>query len=275
MANLLETIRNNSQQMAQAPGTQDQTQQLGTLLRAKTGKAGLAPGVVSSNLGEQQAVVQTQQEFQNQIQPQAQIQQAGLQAQQTGQEQAARQQMQDIGQQRKFDTIQSKMKTDALLNDLERNRGKLSMDQYAANVEQLGFNLRLQNDKYLNELQNEGQKARLNNDINFKEQLARTTFDNTQDIFEQRLRDKSILDANDKEYSNVVAQMGIDDAYAMFRAQAESQRQAEYYSNLGNLATTSIGAYGTYSDYSDKKDYYTTGGGKNIESYEASKYRTK
>lgn len=251
--NLLDTIRNNSQAMQKPQGVTDQTQQLGTLLRAKTGKSVGGSAVGPSNLGEQQAVVQTNQTLQNEVAPQAAVQQAGLQAQQAGQQQSFNAQQQDITQNRKFDNIQTQMKTNSLLQDLEQSKGKVDAAQYQANVEQLGTNLRLQNQQYVDNLKREGDRARLDDENTFKEQMTATTFDNAQVILQDNLHNKSILDASDDDFHKAVSAMGVDDAYAMMRAQMQASDTAGFYQAAGAAAQSGIGAYGSYANKQDKQ----------------------
>lgn len=248
MANLLETIQQNSAAMQQPQGVTDQTQAVGTLLRAKTGKATAGDAVGPSNLAEQQAVTQNNQQMQNTIAPQAAIQQTGLQAQQAGQQQQFTQAKAETAQANKFDNIQTKLKTDSIFQNLEQSKGKIDQQTYNANLEQLGTNLRLQNQQYIDQLQLQGQKARLDDSLSFKEEMTRTTFDDNTSVLQKTLGDKSILDANDNEFHQAIANMGIDDAYQTLRAQMLSSDNTTLYQAEGNAATSAIGAYGKYSD---------------------------
>lgn len=258
MANLLDTIRQNNQQLTKPQGVSDQTAQLSTLLRAKSGKQVGTPSIASSSLGEQQAVAETNQSLQG-VRNQASIQQAGLEQQQAAEQQQTQLQKADIRQQNKFDTIQNKLKTDSLLSELERNKGKLDTARYQSSMEQLGANLRLQNTQYIDNLEREGARARLDDDVKFKEEMARATFGDQQDLLQKALGNKSVLDANEREFQKSMAQMGLDDSYAMFRAQQRNEAQRALYSGIGAITTAGIGAYGTFKDRAPTDEGGTTG----------------
>lgn len=242
MATLLDAIQQNSQPQKQ--GQTDTTQSLQGLLRAKSGKQVGGGDTVSSNLGEQSEVAQTNSQLQNQVAPQAAIQQQGLQQQQAGQQQQADIQGQQIEQQKSFNTIQSNLKTNQILSDLERQKGQIDMNTQKANLEQVGFNLRLQNQQYVDNLQMEGQKARLDDANQFRQELTKTMFDDNQQVLEDKLGKSTLLDASDNSFRHALAQMSVDDAWGMFNANKEAEKQRALYSGIGALATAGVGAAG-------------------------------
>lgn len=241
MPNLLDAIRGNSQ--PQKAGVTDETQKLQTLLRAKSGKAISSGPTLSSNLQESQAVDQTNAQL-GQVAAQAGLQQQGLQQQQQQAQQSEQLQSAEIAQGRQFDTMQTRLKTDALLSEFERNKGQLDLNRERANVEQLGTGIRLSDKQYTDNLQREGQKSRLDDEITFKEELLRTQLGDQQEIMEKNLGNKGILEANDREFQKSLAQMGIDDAWSMFRAQQRADQQKAMWTGIGSIATAGIGAAG-------------------------------
>lgn len=197
MANLLETIQKNLK--PEKPVTQQlgQTEQVQSLLRAKTGKAQQPEsGPRASALGERIAAKQTELGGE-QIAQQQQI--TGLQQeeqladikQREDIRQQAFEQQQDLAKQQ-FD-----QQTEQLLNQYTRGEKKLTTQQDLANMEQIGFNLRLDNEQYINNLQQEGTKARLDDKTSFKEEMMREVF-----------RDQETLLRNDLAFNNI---MNIDD----------------------------------------------------------------
>lgn len=251
MANLLDTIRQNSQQLPEQ-GMTDESSRLQGLLRAKSGKAIEGAPVAASSLGEQQAVTQTNQTIQQQVQPQAAIQGAQQATQQAGIQQQEQQQTAEIKQQRRFDDMRTQLQTQQLLNDLQRDRDTLDMRKDGARLEQLASNLRLQDKQYVDNLQREGQKRRLDNSLQFNEALTQSIFDDNQKLLEKNLDGQSVLNANDREFRKALAQMGADDAYSMFREQQKAAQQQQMWQSLGALTTAGIGAYGTIKDQQAK-----------------------
>lgn len=253
MANLLDTIRQNSSQLAtEQQGVTDETGKLQRLLRAKSGKSVGPSDASPTNLAEQSAVAQTNTTMQQQILPQAQIQQAGIDQASREQSQQLSQQKSEIDQARKFDNIQNKLKTDQLLRDLERDRGNLDLAKDRARLEQATAQMRFQNKQYLDQLQREGQRARLNNQLQFNEALAGDAFGANKELLEKQLGNQSVLRADDRAWKKAAAQMDVNMAYDMFRDDMSAAKERNRYAGIGALATAGVGAYGTLSE--DKKD---------------------
>lgn len=232
MANLLDTIRTNNP-ANQQQGVTDETSKLQALLRAKSGKAVGDSGVAASNLGEQSAVAGANQQMQNQVAPQVQIQQAGQQQQQAQQQQTEKLQTQEIEQQRKFDTIQNKMKTNQMLSDFERSKGTIDLARDKSSLEQLGFQLRLQDKSYLDNLQREGSARRLGDQQDFNQAMAESVLGDNQEVLEKNLGNKSILDADDREFKKSLANMDAADAYKMFKKDQKAAKDRALWSALG------------------------------------------
>jgi hypothetical protein len=122
----------------------------------------------------------------------------------------------------------------------------LDLSKDKANAEQIGVTLRLGDQQYVSNLQREGAKARLDDDNTFKTEMLKTSLGDQQEILEKNLGNKSILDASDREFQKSLAQMGIDDAWAMFRADQRAGQQQAMWTGIGNVATAGVGAYGAY-----------------------------
>lgn len=268
MANLLDAL--NQAAPAQSPGLTGETQKLAGMLRAKSGKAGVAPGLAMSSQAEKAAVAQTGQDM-AQVQRAQTLQQTGQQQQAAAQEQQTGQQLKSVEMQRQQNQVQTQLRVNQTLQDLEQGRGKMDMARYKAGLEQVGQDLRLQNRQYVDNLQREGSRARLDNELQFKEQLARSVFDDNQNLLTKNMKNKSILNANDREFAQAMARMGASDAYAMFRSEMKGSKEAAKYGALSSLITTGIGAAANYKSSptaSDTKTVatgdITTGGAENI-----------
>jgi hypothetical protein len=124
----------------------------------------------------------------------------------------------------------------------------LDMKRQTAAVEQLGQNLRLQDKKYVQELQQQGNMARLSTDADFKKELARSIMGKNTELLEKQLQNRNILDVSDDEFKRSMARMDISTAWDMFKNDLATQKQRELYSGAGAVTTAGVGAYGTYSD---------------------------
>lgn len=243
MANLLDTIRQNNQAAAtQKQGVTDETGKLAALLRAKSGKEVGGGDFSSSNLGEQQAVANTNTQTASTLAPAVQVQTAGLETQQAAQQQQVDAQKSELAQNRRFDTIQARIKTDALLQDLEQNKGRIDQQRKDAAVNQVAQNLRLQNSQYIDSLQKEGARSRLDDENSFNEELAKTTFGDNRELLEKSLGNKSILDASDNEFSVAMGQMTQQNAYDIFRNDMKAEKERGMMGAIGGLVTSAVGA---------------------------------
>lgn len=221
MANLLETIRKNRSALAteQAPLT-DETQRTQELLQAKTGKA-LGPSeTATSNIAEQVAVGGTQAQIQ-QLGQQLQQQQAAEDIEGLRQTQQERLQRGELDQARKFQTIQTKMETNKLLNELQRDKATLDLEKDKSRLEQTAFLLAMQDKRYVDNLQAVGRRNRFDNQQQFNEELQKQIMGIEVDFLKTKLNQSDILAASDRDFREMLAGMSFADAQAI--AQMEMQ----------------------------------------------------
>lgn len=246
MANLLDAIRNNTNAMAtQKQGMEDETGKLQSLLRAKSGRETSGGDIAASNLGEQQAVQNTNTQMQNSVAPAASIQNADIEAANRAQEAGVATQKQTIAQNRNIDSIQTRIKTNQLLQDLEQNKGRIDQQQKDSMVQQAAQNLRLQNQKYVDNLQREGGKSRLDDANSFQEELARSVMGDNKEMLQESLGNQSILDASDRDFKKAVGDMSVGNAYDVFRNAQKAEQQRAIYTGIGSLVSAGVGAAGS------------------------------
>lgn len=238
MANLLEALQ---------PKMEDTTSQLATLLRAKSGKAVEAPATSLSTQQEQAALAQTAQQMQP-VQAAAQTQELAQEQQAREVAQRAEQQQTEIAQARQANELQTKLRTDQLFQELEQGRGKIGLAKYQSNLEQVGFNLRLNNKEYVDNLQREGARARLNDKIQFEKQLSESILASNRELLEKQLGNKSVLAANDREFGKRMAEMGVQNAWQIVNNDIKSAKEIGQTQAIGGLITTGIGVTGKYLD---------------------------
>ena len=252
---LLDTIRNNSNKSLATqmqPQVTDETQKAATLLRAKSGKATGGGAVSQSNLGEQQAATAGASAIQNEVAPAAALQQAAVGQQESAQNQQTQLQQADIAQGRNFNTLQTKMKTNELLNDLSQGNRTLDLDKDNAALEQVGANLRLSTQKYTDDLQREGNSARLMQGNRFELALAQSILDDKGTLAASGRINSSILAADDRTFKEAMGNMDINTARALFNAQASGATSAAQWQTGAAVAGAGIGAATQYQDYKDR-----------------------
>lgn len=231
MANLLETIKQNRQALTQPAGVEDQTQKVQTLLRAKSGKAVGGGDAVTSNLGEQ-AAVQNTNVMMGQVAGQAQVQQQGDVLAQAQQQQQERLQRQDIDQAKKFDTVQNRLQTQTVLNDLSRNKGALDQDKQQAQLEQAAFLLSMQDKKYTDQLQEIGRRRRLDDEGAFKSEMQDQAFGDSLGLLQSKLGNQDVMSSSDRDFKQAMSSLNVDDALKIAEMnQASNERMAAIDAN--------------------------------------------
>jgi hypothetical protein len=256
------------------PQMQDTTSGLATLIRAKSGKAVAGPSTALSTQQEQAALAQTAQAMQP-VEAAAETQTMAQEQQAREVEQRAEQQQTEIAQAREANRMQTQLRTDQLLQELEQGIGKMDLDKYQFSLEQIGFNLRLNNKEYVDNLQREGARARLDDKIQFEQQLFRSLLADNKELLEKQLGNKSILEANDREWRIRLEQMGSQVAYDLFRNEMKAEQERQIATGIGSIVTAGVGAYGTYQTDQAKKAYYSSPDGVKDTSFEAYTYRNK
>lgn len=275
MANLLETIKQNRDQLAgqQAPMT-DETQKTQTLLRAKSGRAASGGEAPASSLQEQVANSATTGQLQG-IGSQVQLQQKADETAAAGQQQAAQTARNEIDQAKRFNTIQNNMKANSILNDLSRDRGALDLDKERGRLEQATFILAMQDKQYTDQLQDIGRRNRLDDQTVFKNEMARIAFQDNLDLLKTKLGNQDVISASDRDFKKAMSDLSIEDAVQIastegkyaesgagmnrdlisFEAKQKAKQAngAAQAQGLSGLMSGGIGAVGAYEKGQDKQ----------------------
>lgn len=217
------------------------TEQVQNIQRASTGKAAGPVGPRASALGERQAAVQSQQAL-GQIAQQGRLQ--GLQQQQTAeaQEQAAGIASRQLEQKRQFVRDDANKKMEGLRADYSRALEEGDFARAQAAAEQASFLTRLGNEKYINELQMEGKRARLDNEVDFKKAFKEQQYADTMDLLEDNIEFKKLMAADDREFEEQLAQISAADALKILNARIEAGMKQQMYSGIGSMISGGLAA---------------------------------
>jgi len=230
MADSLFDILGKSTATSNVAAPTDSGQQFTKIAAAGTGKAvaqGTAPK--ASALGEQAALQGVQQKLDN-ITQQSQVVQAGQR-----QQVAATKQNQSIAnaqldQDALTKRTQTNLQTDSLLNQFEQGKESLDYNKNAAKIEQLGFNLRLSDDKYVFNLQQAGDKARLDNELSFKTQMYKEAFSAYTDLANDQASFQMIMNDDKNTFNMKMAGMKVEDALDLANDAAKQRKTAAQWS---------------------------------------------
>jgi hypothetical protein len=260
MASLLDTIKMNqdaaAQQATSAPrqaseiNVQSQSQKL---LQAKSGKA-VAPGSTprQSNVQEQQA--QQNALLQGQaLAQQIQLGQQAIQAQATQQAEAIKVQSQEQDfQAQKLETDYLRSE-DAALDQYLQGQKKLDLSKDKAKFEQMGFQMRMADSKYIDTLTREAKRSQLDNEVKFKEEMARTVFAEELEMFHDNLDFRNSMFSDKQEFLEQMGQMDLDYALQMGAFANQQAAANSLFTGVGQISSGSIQAYGAYSNSQDKE----------------------
>lgn len=253
--NLFDTIKKNTNQAAAAPtaapqaSEQNLTGQTQKLLQAKSGKA-VAPGSTPriSNVGEQVANLQTA-VAQGQLAQQAAI--ANQQLTQQVQEQQAKitqaQNEQSFAEQKVEEDFTRN--EEAIMDQYLQGQKQLDLKKDGSKFEQIGFKLRLQNDQYVDNLKRAAAKSQLDNDVRFKEELAKSMFADEMDLFNDNLDFRAAMFADKQEFAESMANMDMDYAIGLADYASKEAAAQQKFSGFSNIVAGGTNAYSSY----DKK----------------------
>ena len=232
---LLDIINRNLQEPAQ-PEFQEQAPGIRQLLRAKTGREITERGPAGTSLLEQQAAAQTRAGL-SQLGQQQQLvaaQQAGQQAEIT---QRAQQQQVETAERFKATQDQADRESFNILSDFQRGQKQLTNAQDIADLERVGFNLRLKNEQYINALQTAGEKARLDNDKQFKEQVYKQMFQDQTSLLTDDLARRTLIEADDREFVQALQNIDLDYAMQIANDAARAASTQQIVGGVGTLVT--------------------------------------
>jgi hypothetical protein len=213
--NLLDIIKQNTSKAAQPiTATTNETAKVADLLRAKSGKAVSSTGVGQTNLAEQAAVADANSTLQNQVAPAAELQNNQLQLQANEQQQSVDLQKADIDQRRNMVQQQAQNKLGELMQSFGQQRQELDLKRDRAQVDQIMTTARLANKQYVDQLEEEGRKLRLDNAADFQNQLLDTTFENNSALIKSKIGADNVLRSTDRQYQQRLSQITADDIMA-------------------------------------------------------------
>lgn len=235
MASLLDTLRKNLSQVGAAPAAAgEETGQVQALVSAKSGQVGARPAPRGRSIVEAAAQQQTQEQLTG-LQEQAALQSAATTQAFQEQEQRQRAAEADITGKKEAGRLESRLKTENLLQDLEMNKGRMNAREQQAKTELLTATMRLGNKDYTDRLRLEGARNRLDDRNQFEKALAESIMNENLDIFKKDLVDRQARDASGREYQKELARMNARDVLAQYRAAA---RQGATQAQIGAIAET-------------------------------------
>lgn len=227
----------------QQPMAPTQTQQAQQLLTTKaTGRAaGPTAAPKATNIQEQMAIQNTrlqQQELQRAGTEAAN--QMGLEAAEA--EQQYQQSVTELDEKQISAQEQYQREVEAVMRDVARGTRQIDFEKDQAKAEQIGFQLRLSNDKYMNNLRMEGARSRLISEANFKEQLARAVFAEEEALLRSDLSFRALMSADEREFLRRLSEIDIENALALANSQAQEDNAKAMWGGIESIIKGGIQA---------------------------------
>jgi len=148
---------------------------------------------------------------------------------------------------------QGRMEVDDLFADFARSNQELAFRKDAAQLEQFGTLLALQDRKYIDELNRIGEKRKLYDQSNWAKEKSRIVYGDSLDALMSDLQFKRGEDITNRDFQRQLASLDINTALEMARANMRDNAQRE-------MATAGVSAISTAAgtDWGKFKDSSTT-----------------
>ena len=219
-----------------------ETLSIGDLLRAgATGKQLGSRGPQAESTAARMAAFQGQQALDQGSAEGALAAQAIAGAEDTQTQQVS--QARESNQLRREDVAQRMRESEnQLLGNFERNIKQLNTQQGLADLEQLGIMIRLNNQKYIEQLQNLGATKRLDSEAAFKIEAHKAAFQDAEELLGLKLDWESIVNADQREFDEWLKKSSIQWDVNQAAKKAKEASQAGLFGAAGGMAGAAAGA---------------------------------
>lgn len=133
-----------------------------------------------------------------------------------------------------------RQKAQAILQRAAEGKDNLSLTKQKAAAEQSAFLMRQSTKSYIDELQLEGKKQRLDSAVGFKQAMIRTTFADLEDMLESDLSFKRALSASDRDFAAYMANIDLNTALSLASSQAQAQATQTKITAASSIGSAAI-----------------------------------
>lgn len=220
------------------------TEMLRQQVRAGSGKASSDMGTGPARSTETEAVtVAAGQAAAEQVRQQAGQAAAGVARAQTELELSTRRDMEGLSEQQANQVQDYRQKSLRILQTVNQGRDKLSVSKQKAAAEQAGFLMRQSSKAYVDQLQLEGKRNRLDSRAGFQSALMDTFFKDQEDLLRGDLSFRRALAGDAREFTKYLAGMDLDAALALATGELQTKSTAAMYSSVSAGVGAGASAY--------------------------------
>jgi hypothetical protein len=244
MATLLDKLKQTLGGVAaNAAPVADETGTVQQLLAARKGITGPATALGPKGLAVAEvAARQPAQQKLAEIGQAAQMQATGIEQAASAQETEQRQRETALEGQRQEASLRTRIQTENILRGLEQGKAELGEKNRQLGLEAASANLRLADANYVDNLRREGERARLQEDISFTEQLQRSILEDNLALQKMRYKNESLLNVSDRDFNKALAQMDVNAAIQSARDNLRGDTERAMISGAAGLVMTGVEA---------------------------------
>jgi hypothetical protein len=236
-----------------------QSEQLREMQRATSGKLAAETGPGAASLAEQVAATAAEQQRQEDV-LQGKIQAEQLSMQERQQQEEARQKSKQLDEQVLNAKQDMQNKVSNILQEYTQRSGEIDMREESAKTQFALTMMRLSNDDYLDQLEVEGARSRLQEEASFQWELTQSIFEEEIDILKNDLSFRSAMAGDDRAFKEYLAEMELSTALELSSLEILSSETLSKYEAYGEGVSAAIrGGIEAYSGLSSESE--PSGGG--------------
>lgn len=127
-----------------------------------------------------------------------------------------------------------------MMQEWQNSGTTLDTQKNKAQLEQMGFVLRLGDETYTNNLKREGRRSRLDSKVKFDEALKRSIFEDEQSLFDSNLSFKSSLNQSERDFKKQMHEEGLNYKQALAISQMKSDQKKQVFEGITGIAQAGL-----------------------------------
>lgn len=143
------------------------------------------------------------------------------------------------------------------LDNYRQQNRTLDLSKDKAKMEQIGFQLRLSNNEYIDNLKREGVKSRLDSQLKRKEAITQTVFADEQEFMQNNLQFQSMMNQKGRDLTTALSNIDLASALALASTQNTAANSQQMWTGIGNIAGAGVQAVGKASNSSSASGTFT------------------
>lgn len=152
---------------------------------------------------------------------------------------------------------------DNIFSEFERSNKELQDRRDASQLEQLGFTMAMSDQSYMDEISRIGRQRGLDNDLQFKTEIATMTLGNELSAMADEMSWGRVFNATRREWEEEIAKISLDSAAQIARAEIKAANTQAMWQAVGTVAGAGIkyaSSQGAFSNEQPQAEPPSAGG---------------